>query len=281
MEPAEFESARPRLVALATRMLGSRDDALDAVQETWLRASRADTGDVANFDGWLTTVTSRLCLDMLRARRIVDDVDDVEVAAAGPGPDELAALADSVGAALSAVLDELGTAERVAFVLHDVFAVSFDEVASVLGKSPAATRQLASRARRRLAGRDDPASSAATAGAPAVSAFIAASRDGDFDALVRLLDPDAVYRTHTDDGTSALAGGTAIAEAFRGRAVTAYVALLDGLVGIAVPTANGVLLATELTFGADGRIVGIETTMRRAELDAMEIRPFGTVDAPR
>ena len=276
MEPAVFENARPRLVALATRMLGSGDDALDAVQEAWVKAARADSADIDNVEAWLSTVTSRVCLDMLRARRVVTDVAEVEVAAAGPGPEELAALADSVGAALSAVLDELGTAERVAFVLHDVFAVPFGEIASVIGRSPASTRQLASRARRRLAGHGDPTGVVSADRGPAVRAFIAASRDGDFDALVELLDPDAIFRTHSDEADPAvIVGGTAIAEAFRGRAVTAYAALLDGVVGIAVPIGGPVLLVTEFTFGAGGHIAAIDTTLRRAELEVMDIRALG------
>ncbi|MCS3780116.1 sigma-70 family RNA polymerase sigma factor [Tsukamurella ocularis] len=271
MDLNDFESARPRLLAVATRMLGSPADAEDAVQEAWLRADRADgDGTVDNPTAWLTTVVSRICLDRLRARRETTPLDDVDPADTASSPADEAQLAEAVGAAMGAVLDDLAPAERVAFVLHDVFAVPFDDVASVLGKSPAATRQLASRARRRVAGTPRPDA----ARTDAVRAFLAASRDGDFTALVELLDPDAVFRTHADGAPSTvLAGAPAIAEAFLFKAKTALVALVDGVLGYTVrlPGAPGYLLLGDVTFTADGRIAALNVTLRADEVAGSEV----------
>jgi RNA polymerase sigma factor (sigma-70 family) len=195
-----FEEHRARLRAIAYRILGSPNDADDAVQEAWLRYSRADTGDVDNLGSWLTTVVSRVCLNMLQARgsRPQPAADpDLPEPPAEPGesdPEHEALLADSVGLALLVVLDTLTPAERVAFVLHDVFAIPFDQIAPIVDRSAPATRQLASRARARVqrqdaAGRPDPRRQAAL-----VDAFLAAARDGDFEALLALLDPDVVLR---------------------------------------------------------------------------------------
>ncbi|CAM3893919.1 sigma-70 family RNA polymerase sigma factor [Tsukamurella ocularis] len=273
MDVSDFISARPRLLAVATRMLGSAADAEDAVQEAWLRADRADgDGTVDNPTAWLTTVVSRICLDRLRARRDTTSLDEVDPADPALAPDDEAQLAESVGVALGAVVDELAPAERVAFVLHDVFAVPFDDVAAILGRSPAATRQLASRARRRVAGTPRPDA----ARADAVRAFLAASRDGDFTALVDLLDPDAVFRTHTDDASSVLVGAPAIAEAFLFKAKTALVALVDGLLGYTVrlPGAPGYLLLGDVTFTADGRIAALDVTLRVDEVAGSEVVPL-------
>lgn len=265
----DFEQRRPRLIALATRMLGSAADAQDAVQEAWLRADRADTSNVANLDGWLTTVVSRICLDMVRARRDTDVIDEVDPPAGAPAPDELAALADSVGDALGAVLESLGPAERVAFVLHDVFAVPFDDVARVVGKSPAATRQLTSRARRRVSGGERTPEPAASS---AVSAFLAASRDGDFTGLVELLDPDAVFRTYRDDAEPEIVtGATPIAEAFMGRAKAAVTALIDGVVGVAVRIDGRLILVMDVAFSPAGQIAAVDVTLRAEELDVVEV----------
>ncbi|TWS25075.1 sigma-70 family RNA polymerase sigma factor [Tsukamurella sputi] len=274
MDLDDFEAARPRLIAVATRMLGSAADAEDAVQEAWLRADRADgDGTVDNPTAWLTTVVSRICLDRLRSLRDTDTLDDVDPADPAPAPDEQVQLAESVGAAMGAVLDDLAPAERVAFVLHDVFAVPFDDVAAVLGKSPAATRQLASRARRRVAGAPRPDAARASA----VRAFLAASRDGDFTALVELLDPDAVFRTRTDDAApTVLAGAPAIAEAFLFKAKTALVALVDGVLGYTVrlPGASGYLLLGDVTFTDDGRIAALDVTLRADEVAGSEVVPL-------
>lgn len=272
MQTDDFETARPRLLAVATRMLGSPTDAEEAVQEAWLRSVNVDD-EIDNPTAWLTTVVSRVCLDMLRARRDTAPIDSVQPVDTHAGPADEAQLADAVGAALGAVVDSLGPAERVAFVLHDVFGVPFDDVASILGKSPAATRQVASRARKRVS--STPPNSGSRR-ADAVTAFLSASRDGDFSALVELLDPDAVFRTFTDDAPPALVNGApAIAEAFMFRAKTALTAVLDGKIGVAVPHPAGdgsMLLVMDVSFSPAGSIVGIDATLRRDELAVVEVR---------
>ncbi|MDG3012754.1 sigma-70 family RNA polymerase sigma factor [Rhodococcus sp. D2-41] len=251
----EFETHRDHLRAVGYRMLGSTVEAEDAVQETWLRLGGADTTAVSNLGGWLTTVMSRVCLDMLRSRgsrreSSLDEHAQVDPADTDPGaaPEHEALLADSVGVAMLVVLDTLSPAERLAFVLHDMFAVPFDEIAPIIDRSPAATRQLASRARRRVQG--PAAGEGADAPSPAdtaqrqqvIKAFLTASREGRFDDLLTLLDPDVVLRA--DDAavaaaTAALAhgapalagvvhGADAVAGAFVGRAREARVVTLDG-----------------------------------------------------
>lgn len=195
----EFERNREHLQAVAYRMLGSTTEAEDAVQEAWLRLSRSDTEQVANLGGWLTTVVARVCLDMLRSRRsrredyvgswLPEPVVTVET-----GPEDEAVLADSVGLALLVVLDTLTPAERLAFVLHDMFGMPFDEIASIVDRSEAATRQLASRARRRVRGARPSSDVDLREQRRVVDAFLAASRAGDFDALLEVLDPDVVFR---------------------------------------------------------------------------------------
>jgi RNA polymerase sigma-70 factor (ECF subfamily) len=190
----DFDRSRKHLQVVASRMLGSADDADDAVQETWLRASHADTSAVANVTGWLTTIVGRVCLDMLRARQRrgeeLTDMTDLEPAAAGAdsaGPEDQAVLADSVGLALLVVLDRLGPAERVAFVLHDLFAIPFEEIAGIVGRSPVAAKKLASRARRRLQGPAAVPAADLPRQQRVVEAFLAASRVGDMDALLGVL----------------------------------------------------------------------------------------------
>src|SRR5437588_7291310 len=194
-----FQDNRSHLTAVAYRMLGSPAEADDAVQETWLRLSRTDTGDVENLRGWLTTTVARVCLDMLRSRRSRRE-EPLDENAPEPvvlhGPDHDALLADSVGLALLVVLDTLDPAERLAFVLHDMFAVPFDEIAPIVDRSPEATRQLASRARRRVQGERVVPDPDLDRQREVVDAFLAASRAGDFDALVAVLDPDVVL--HAD-----------------------------------------------------------------------------------
>jgi RNA polymerase sigma factor (sigma-70 family) len=199
----QFERNRRHLRAVAQRMLGSAAEADDAVQEAWFRLSRADTAGVENMRGWLTTVVSRICLDMLRARQsrrevLVDEWSgDPVVALYGEGegdPEHEAVLADSVGLALMVVLDTLSPAERLAFVLHDMFGVSFEEIGPIVDRNAAATRQLASRARRRVRGAPEPDAATVAHQRNVVDAFLAASRDGDFDALLEVLDPDVVFR---------------------------------------------------------------------------------------
>ncbi len=202
-----FEAHRAHLRAVAYRMLGSLSEAEDAVQETWLRLARADTSEVTNLGGWLTTVVARVCLDMLRARKARrEDPFDVHLPdpIVGPAPDSdpepHALLADSLGLALLVVLDTLSPTERLAFVLHDIFAVSFDEVASILDRSPAAAKQLASRARRRLRGAPPRTAVDPLRHRQVVNAFLAAAREGDFDALLTVLDPEVVLRADAGAG---------------------------------------------------------------------------------
>ena len=207
---AAFEASRGRLRAIAYRMLGSLTDADDAIQETWLRLSRSDADDVVNPGGWLTTVTSRICLDMLRARSarreepLGEQLPDPVVSSLDrAGPEQEAELADAVGMALLIVLDKLSPAERLAFVLHDMFAVPFDEIAPIVGRSPNTAAQLASRARRRVRGSEAAPDTSLARQREVVGAWIAAARGGEFDALLTLLDPDVVVRIDL----GALAGG--------------------------------------------------------------------------
>jgi RNA polymerase sigma-70 factor (ECF subfamily) len=256
-----FEAHRGQLRAVARRMLGSGAEAEDAVQETWVRMSRSDTTHIDNLAGWLTTVVGRVCLDMLRSRRSRAEQPlepEVPVPAVTPDPEQDAVLADSVGSALLVVLDTLTPAERLAFVLHDLFAVPYDEIAGVIGKSPAATRQLASRARRRVRGAQ------ATDADPArrrelVDAFLAAARDGDFEGLLEVLDPDVVVRTEVGVTTGALAvakGATSYSRHIVGVAVPV---LVEGRTGIALLRDGRVERTLAFTFVHD-RIAVIDIT---------------------
>ncbi len=264
-----FETHRSHLRAVAYRMLGSVSEADDAVQETWLRLSRSDVSDIENLGGWLTTVVSRVCLDTLRTRTSrreeplpPDLPEPVASRADGTDPEYEALLADSVGPALLLVLDTLTPPERLAFVLHDIFAVPFDEIAPILDRPPAATRQLASRARRRVRGATTPLTPDADRQRQVVSAFLAASRNGDFDALVALLDPDALLRA--DDAAARLGtnvderGSAAVARFFSGRAAAAELALIDGVVGAAWAPGDRARVVFAFTFADDGSIAGID-----------------------
>ena len=201
-----FEQNRAHLRAVAYRMLGSLSEAEDAVQESWLRLSRSDADEIDNLGGWLTTVVGRVCLDMLRTRKTRGEQslevrpNDPAAPADGVDPEQEAVLADSVGLALLVVLEKLTPAERLAFVLHDMFAVPFEEIAPMVGRKPDAARQLASRARRRVQGSDPVPATPHSRQREVVDAFIAASHDGDFDALVAVLDPDVVLRADTGAG---------------------------------------------------------------------------------
>lgn len=232
-----FEAHRTHLRAVAYRMLGSTSEADDAVQEAWLRVSRADTRDVENLGGWLTTVVSRVCLTMLQSRKSRRELQldaPVEPAVDAIDPESEAVLADSIGAALLVVLDTLTPAERLAFVLHDLFAVPFDDIAPIVGRSPAAARQLASRARRRVQGASTEPDLVRQRAV--VDAFLAASRGGDFDALLTLLDPDAVVRADAVcvrmGAQPEVRGAAAVAAAFLGRARAAEPAIVDGHAGL-------------------------------------------------
>jgi RNA polymerase sigma factor (sigma-70 family) len=282
-----FEADRPHLRAVAYRMLGSVSEAEDAVQEAWLKLQRADTGDVANLTGWLTTVVGRVCLDMLRSRASrredpldvrlpdpvltrVDDGDAVD-------PERAAVLADSVGLALLVVLEALAPAERLAFVLHDLFGVPFEDIAPIVGRTPAAARQLASRARRRV-----------RSGAPVpdpdlarqrrvVEAFLAAARDGDFDALVAVLDPDVVLRVDLGEapaGISSLVRGAAAvagrALMFRDTSQHARFALVNGAMGVVTTRTDKAMSVMAFTI-ADGRVAAIDILADPVRLAALDL----------
>ena len=210
----EFEEHRAYLEAVAYRMLGSLSEAEDAVQDSWFRLNRSETNKVENMRGWLTTVVARVCLDMLRTRRarredlVGTELPEPIVTLPANGPEDETLLADSVGLALLVVLDTLTPAERLAFVLHDMFGMPFEEVAPIVERSPAATRQLASRARRRVRGATPVPDPDLTRQREVVDAFLAAARNGDFDALLAVLDPDVVFRA--DRGRSAVSGAPSI-----------------------------------------------------------------------
>jgi len=238
-----FEQNRMRLRLVAFRMLGSKEEAEDAVQEAWLRLSRSDRDEVTNLEGWLTTVTARICLDMLRSRKSrreesLDAEDMAPIAAADESidPEREAVLADSIGLGLLVVLQTLPPAERVAFVLHDMFDMPFDEIAPIVGRSSEAARQLASRARRRVRGTDPDQATDRSRQREVVTAFLAASRAGDFGALLELLDPNVVVRLRDVSGAkigvpTEVHGPKAAAETFAGRARAAKLALIDGEAG--------------------------------------------------
>jgi RNA polymerase sigma factor (sigma-70 family) len=236
-----FTEHRPHLRAVAYRMLGSLSDADDAVQEAWLRLSRSDASGVENMAGWLTTIVARVSLNMLQSRkaRREDPVGASPPEKAGSGadgPEHEVVLADSVGLALLVVLDTLTPAERLAFVLHDMFAVPFEEIAPIVERSPATTRKLASRARVRVQGAGTAPDIDLTRQRQIVEAFLAASRNGDFDALLAALDPDVVLRSdqavvRMGGGEAEVRGAAAVAGTFSGRAKAARLALVDGVAG--------------------------------------------------
>lgn len=222
---ARFEEERPQLRRIAYRMLGTLDDTDDAVQEAWLRLSRTDEDAIDNLGAWLTTVVGRVCLDMLRARRARrEDLvgswlpEPIVTLDESPTPEEEALIADGVGLALLAVLDTLAPPERLAFVLHDMFAMPFDEIAAIVGRSTAATRQLASRARRRVQGVKPTSDVDLDEQRRVVDAFLAAAREGDFDGLVTLLDPDVILRVDAGEGSPLTQGPVEGAEAVAGEA---------------------------------------------------------------
>jgi RNA polymerase sigma factor (sigma-70 family) len=285
----QFEQHRAHLRSVAYRMLGSIAEAEDAVQEGWLRLSRTNVSDVGNLGGWLTTVVSRVCLDLLRSRksRREDSLDTfVPDPIIGPAPGELrpedeAVQADAIGLALLVVLETLAPAERLAFVLHDMFGVSFEEIATIVDKSPAATRQLASRARRRVQGA--PASdSDAGRQRRVVEAFLAASREGDFEALLSLLDPDVVLRADAGPASAEYAG-PAVSKLVRGALDVVEQALLfsrmapynavgtiNGLPGV-VTVLNGRLMGIMAVTVADGKITSIDIL---ADVDRLKKVPL-------
>src|SRR5579863_2150030 len=263
---AAFAEQRGRLVAVAYRMLGSHADAEDAVQEAWLRLARQDTASIANLGGWLTTVVGRICIDTLRSRKTKPEVSyelrvpDLEVTEehAG-GPEDEVLLADSVGLALLVVLDTLRPAERLAFVLHDMFSVPFEEVGKIIGRSTDASKMLASRARRKVQGTHRSADERRTESA-VVDAFLAAARDGDFDGLLAVLDPDVMTRTHTARGVVVKRGAPEVATTVLRQArakSTARRVLVNGEPGMAAWTATGRPVGVMGCIVVDGRIVEI------------------------
>ncbi|GGS51653.1 sigma-70 family RNA polymerase sigma factor [Streptomyces cinerochromogenes] len=269
-----FEAYRGHLRAVAYRMLGSAAEAEDAVQEAWLRLSRSDTREVENLGGWLTTVVGRVCLDMLRSRRTRGE-EPLETwrpaPSAEPDPAQDAVLADSVGLALLVVLDTLSPAERLAFVLHDLFGVPFEEVARVLGRNTAAARQLASRARRRVRGVEAPEADLLRQ-REVVDAFLAAARGGDFDGLLAVLDPDVVARTEAgvNSGAARVAAGAA---SFAHLARIARPVLVDGATGLAVSVDGRPERVLAFAFVADRiSVIDIVTDPSRlAELTIEEV----------
>jgi RNA polymerase sigma factor (sigma-70 family) len=272
-----FEANRSHLRAVAYRMLGSRSEVDDAVQEAWLRLSRSETAGIENLSGWLTTVVARVCLDMLRSRKSRREQPlgpDVPEPVVSTESEREADLADSVGTALLVVLETLAPAERLAFVLHDMFAVPFDEIAPIVGRTPAAARQLASRARRRVQGTPAVPDADVTRQRKVVDAFLAASRGGDFEALLAVLDPDVVFRADRVavrmGGQAEIRGAAAVAGTFKGRAQAAKPALIDGAVGLAVILGGQLRIALKLTIAED-RIVGIEAVAAPERLRGFDL----------
>jgi RNA polymerase sigma factor (sigma-70 family) len=270
-------------------MLGSISEAEDAVQETWLRLSRSDTSSVENLGGWLTTVVGRVCLDMLRSRRSRRDgplgvqvPDRIVSHGDGIDPEREALLADSVGLALLVVLDTLNPAERLAFVLHDMFGVPFEEIAPIVGRSPSAARQLASRAsraRRRVQGATNVPDTDLTRQREVVDAFLAAARGGDFDALVAVLDPDVVLRSDLSAahavGSREVRGGPAVARtAAKGRARAARPALVNGTVGVVVAPRGRLLMVFAFTIRGQN-IVEIDAIADPARLSRLDVVLLG------
>jgi RNA polymerase sigma-70 factor (ECF subfamily) len=278
----QFEVNRTHLQAVAYRMLGSLSEADDAVQESWLRLSRSDMSGVENLGGWLTTAVARICLDMLRSRNSRRE-ESLEASVpelitsqqGGIDPEHEALLADSVGLALLVVLDTLSPAERLAFVLHDIFAVPFDEIAPIVERSPAAARQLASRARRRVQGKTMVPDADLTLQRKVVDAFLAASRGGDFDALLAVLDPDVVLRTdrtamHMMGASPEVRGAPVVAKQFSGRAQAAQAALVNGAVGLVWAPGGQPRVVFGFTI-TRGKIVAIDILADPARLQKLNL----------
>ncbi|WP_460999712.1 sigma-70 family RNA polymerase sigma factor [Streptomonospora sediminis] len=286
-----FTADRQRLRAVAFRMLGSQSEADDAVQEAWLRLNRADTTGIENPGGWLTTVVARVCLNMLRTRnaRRENPLDDLAADSGvrkeeAAGPEQEALLADSVGLALLVVLDTLAPAERLAFVLHDMFAVPFDEIGPMIDRSPAAARQLASRARRRVRDGAEPPRSDLARQRRVVEAFLAAARDGDFDALVSVLDPNVVLRADAEAGPTpapfTLNGARNVAKgasAAAARARYTEPGLVNGTVGLVVAPRGRLALALAFTIAdTEDKITGIDIIAAPDRLADLDIAALGT-----
>jgi len=273
----QFEANRARLRSVAYRMLGSVSEADDAVQKTWLRLGRSDTSAVDNLGAWLTTVTARICLDMLRSRksRREDPIGPhVPEPVAESEHERDAEMADTVGAALLVVLETLAPAERLAFVLHDMFAVPFEEIAPIVGRTPAAARQLASRARRRVQGTQPAGDADLARKRTVVDAFLAASRNGDFEGLLAVLDPDVVFRADQAaqrlGSLAEIRGSAAVAGTFKGRAQAARPALVDGSMALAVIFGGQLRIVLRLTI-ADDRITAVDAVADPDQIATFEV----------
>ncbi|AKU15081.1 RNA polymerase sigma factor SigJ [Luteipulveratus mongoliensis] len=281
----EFERHRPQLRAVAYRMLGSVTEADDALQDAWIRVNRTGSNDINNVGGWLTTIVGRVCIDMLRSRQArhesligtwlpepVVTVDD------GLGPEQATLLADSVGMALLVVLESLDPAERVAFVLHDMFAVPYDEIAPIVGRSSAAARQLASRARRRVQGTATVPDADLPKQRRVVDAFLAAARAGDFDELIKVLDPEVVFRVDSGPGKqlapALLTGAVDVAHQAAAAgprfATLCEPCLVNGAAGIIARTAHGVIAVVGMTV-INGKIAEIDLMLDPARLPGVVI----------
>jgi RNA polymerase sigma-70 factor (ECF subfamily) len=276
-----FEAHRGHLRAVAYRMLGSLSEADDAVQEAWLKLSRADTSGVTNLGGWLTTVVGRVCLDMLRSRKArgeqplgVHVPEPIISSADGLDPEQEAVLADSVGLALLVVLEHLAPAERLAFVLHDTFAVPFEEIGPILGRSPAAAKQLASRARRRVRGAEPTSDGDLASQRAVVEAFLTAARGGDLEGLLAVLDPDVVARPDTGGevrGANALASNAVTYARF---ASAGKVALINGVPGAVA--FDGERLRSVLAFTIrGGKVTALDILLDPDRLARLDITPLG------
>ena len=280
----QFERYRDHLQAVAYRMLGSVGEAEDAVQEAWLRLSRADTHDVGNIGGWLTTVVGRVCLDMLKARRARREdyagswLPEPIVSVEAGDPEQQALLADSVGLALLVVLENLTPAERLAFVLHDMFDVPFDEIAPIVGRTAPAARQLASRARRRVRGLTPTPDPNIARQREVVDAFLAASRAGDFEALVSVLDPEVVFRIDSGgigpEARPPILGAPAVAARLLARgarfAPHATPAIVNGTAGLIVPGDAGLRAVIGFTV-AGGKVTAIDLITDREKLRRLRL----------
>lgn len=277
----QFESHRSHLRSVAYRMLGSWNEADDAVQESWIRLNRSDANGIENVGGWLTTVVSRVCLDMLRSRKArreesmeAQDIGQSLEDQAGGDPENEAIMADSIGVALLVVLGALNPEERIAFVLHDIFALPYAEIAPIVGRSEIAARQLASRARRRIQGAKPAASTDLSVQRRLVDSFLAAARKGDFDALLTVLDPSVVLRSDFKNVPNEVRGPRAVAEQLMGGgAKAAHAAIVNGDVGVVVSPGGQLLLVLALTY-ANGLIAGVEVisdTSRLKDLNLIEL----------
>ncbi|MBO3733707.1 sigma-70 family RNA polymerase sigma factor [Glycomyces sp. NEAU-S30] len=277
-----FEEHRGHLRAVAYRILGSLSEAEDAVQEAWIKAARADVSEVENLAGWLTTVVSRLCLDLLRSRksRREDSLDERPSEPAvrlfrRTDPEAEMVMADSVGLALLVVMEALSPVERLAFVLHDLFAVPFADIAPIVGRSPETTQRIASRARRRVRDQSEPGGADRLRRFRAVDAFMRAARDGEFETLLSMLDPDASYRP--DEAARLLGAGSemfgarTIAEEFSGAGHWTRAVLLDGEVGVVLAPRGKLRLVLTLSF-KDEKIAAIEAVAEPGRLAALELR---------